>query len=337
VDAAGEVPAVLLVLDANNNNAILKTYINANSQTLAQHDGDHAASRYFYLHDRLGSVRMVFDANGAVVNYYTYDPWGLPVVGEASSETISNLYRFAGYAYDSENRMYYCVNRMYDPVLGRFTSRDPVDGKFEEPMTLHKYLYCTNDPINFVDPQGLWEIETHRSFGRFGYGPGKKVMISGGSSDPTDAPRFFEYGPAPFDYGSLDIDFPPWTVSPPWTEFTSYHFMSRREILPQLTDSIQRSDRQFFGWFMHAWQDSYVHYDRFGKNAGKHIGTTADNPLDPWNVEHNCYNRTELTTLIWEDMYIKSNMATAIEEGWVPSDYTPSSPWLSIGEDIVSY
>jgi hypothetical protein len=37
----------------------------------------------------------------------------------------------------------------------RFTSRDPVFGKFEQPMTLHKYLYCQNDPINRIDSTGL--------------------------------------------------------------------------------------------------------------------------------------------------------------------------------------
>jgi hypothetical protein len=34
-------------------------------------------------------------------------------------------------------------------------------GKFEEPMTLHKYLYCGNNPINFTDPQGLWMGSEH--------------------------------------------------------------------------------------------------------------------------------------------------------------------------------
>jgi hypothetical protein len=36
----------------------------------------------------------------------------------------------------------------------RFTSRDPVRGKFTEPMSLHKYLYCWNEPINRVDLNG---------------------------------------------------------------------------------------------------------------------------------------------------------------------------------------
>ena len=38
----------------------------------------------------------------------------------------------------------------------RFSSRDPVDGDYDEPMTLHKYLYCLNDPVDYVDPTGEW-------------------------------------------------------------------------------------------------------------------------------------------------------------------------------------
>ena len=46
------------------------------------------------------------------------------------------------------------VNALYVPHLGQFTSRDPVAGKFKEPLTLHRYLYCINDPINRIDPSG---------------------------------------------------------------------------------------------------------------------------------------------------------------------------------------
>jgi hypothetical protein len=36
----------------------------------------------------------------------------------------------------------------------RFTTRDPIRGKQNEPLTLHKYLYCINTPINRIDPSG---------------------------------------------------------------------------------------------------------------------------------------------------------------------------------------
>jgi RHS repeat-associated protein len=144
---------ILLVLDADDNNAILKRYIHANEQIIMQHDVVDNNKSYFYLHDRLGSVRHIMDSTASVKNCYTYDPWGLPV-GDETSETFFNPYRFAGYFWDVEVSQYHCFRRQYDPVLGRFTSRDPVRGKFHKPLTLHKYLYCLNDPVDRTDPTG---------------------------------------------------------------------------------------------------------------------------------------------------------------------------------------
>ena len=169
VDVAGKLPKILVVLDADDNDAVIKKYIHARDQVIAQHDISYDEQTppnvtdnfYFYLHDRLGSVRQIIDTDGDVVNAYTYDPWGLPIesetadtIGKETKENISNLYLFANYIYDAEIKMYYCNAREYDPILARFTSRDPVLGTFENPMTLHAYLYCVNDPINNWDPSG---------------------------------------------------------------------------------------------------------------------------------------------------------------------------------------
>jgi RHS repeat-associated protein len=50
------------------------------------------------------------------------------------------------------NKYFYLPARQYDPYLARFTARDPVQGKSQEPPTLHRYSYCINDPINRHDP-----------------------------------------------------------------------------------------------------------------------------------------------------------------------------------------
>jgi RHS repeat-associated protein len=115
---------------------------------------------YFYIHDRLGSVRLVVDALGDVLNSYTYDPAGL-AFPEETYEAVYNPFLFTGQWFDPEIQQYYLRARMYDPRLGVFTSRDPVLGKFQEPMTLHTYLYCVNNPINRLDPSGrlsAWNI-----------------------------------------------------------------------------------------------------------------------------------------------------------------------------------
>ena len=133
-----------------------RKYIYADRQILAQHDideGEEEDFKYFYLHDRLGSVRLVIDDQSAVKNTYTYEPFGEMFATECT-ETTENPFKFTGQYFDSEIEEYYLRARQYNPQIARFTSRDPVRGKFKEPLTLHKYLYSNNDPINMIDPTG---------------------------------------------------------------------------------------------------------------------------------------------------------------------------------------
>jgi len=150
VDIVGGLPTTLMEM---TDNTILKTYIYANGQPLCQHDGDYSAAKYFYIHDRLGSTRQIINTSGSVVRYYTYESFG-EVLEEDG--TLANYMMFTGQYYDAEIDQYYLRARQYDPHISRFTARDPVFGKFEEPLTLHRYLYCLNDPTNKIDPFGLW-------------------------------------------------------------------------------------------------------------------------------------------------------------------------------------
>ena len=42
----------------------------------------------------------------------------------------------------------------YDPSTGRFNRMDPFTGEKEQPRSLHKYVYCDNNPVNRIDPTG---------------------------------------------------------------------------------------------------------------------------------------------------------------------------------------
>jgi len=136
-----------------DDNEPIASFVHAKGQVIMQLDHTDSDQKYFYLHDRLGSVRQVIDKDANVKNCYTYDPWGL-TIGDETDETVFNPYRFGGYFWEPEISQYHCFRRQYDPVLARFTSRDPVIGDFKEPLTLHAYLYCLNDPINLTDPTG---------------------------------------------------------------------------------------------------------------------------------------------------------------------------------------
>ena len=57
--------------------------------------------------------------------------------------------------------LYYLRARYYNPLTGRFMSRDPEAGQPADPKTLHKYLYAGGDPVDRIDPSGRADtIET---------------------------------------------------------------------------------------------------------------------------------------------------------------------------------
>ncbi|MFC1783308.1 RHS repeat domain-containing protein [Planctomycetota bacterium] len=121
---------------------------------MAQHDGDQSDTIYYYLHDRLGSVRLLIDATGNVKKSYTFDPFGNLLEYYDDGGNIENSYLFTGQFFDNQINQYYLRARQYDPSIQRFTSIDPVRGNFQEPLTLHQYLYCLNNPVNRWDPDG---------------------------------------------------------------------------------------------------------------------------------------------------------------------------------------
>jgi len=78
-----------------------------------------------------------------------YDPFGVPL----ASATPDVPYR--GEYCDEETGYIYLRARYYDPSIGRFVSADSAfDGD-------NWYIYCGNDPVNFVDPTGLKRVPDH--------------------------------------------------------------------------------------------------------------------------------------------------------------------------------
>jgi RHS repeat-associated protein len=87
----------------------------------------------------------------AVTDSYEYDAWGNLL---NSTGTTPNVYMYRGEQYDPDLGLYYRRARYYNPLTGRFMSRDPEEGNQSIPATLHKYLYVGGDPVNRIDPRG---------------------------------------------------------------------------------------------------------------------------------------------------------------------------------------
>ncbi|MGA8673335.1 MAG: RHS repeat-associated core domain-containing protein, partial [Terracidiphilus sp.] len=96
-------------------------------------------------------------ASGATVSY-EYDAFGN---GVSTSGSTPNNYLYRGEQYDPDLGLYYLRARYYNPLTGRFMSRDPNEGNLHRPATLHKYLYAGGDPINARDPSGRGSIQEY--------------------------------------------------------------------------------------------------------------------------------------------------------------------------------
>jgi RHS repeat-associated protein len=95
------------------------------------------------------------DSNGNVTDTYEYDAFGNDVYHTGSTP---NNYLYRGEQYDSDLGLYYLRARYYNPATGRFVERDPLDGYISIPVTLHKYLYASGNPVNRIDPSGKEDL-----------------------------------------------------------------------------------------------------------------------------------------------------------------------------------
>jgi len=87
-----------------------------------------------------------------------YYPFGMTIPGSVETAAFENknLYNSKELVYDHNLNWYHYGARYYDPQLGRWLQVDPAD-EFYSP-----YVYCHNDPVNFLDPDGQEELNALR-------------------------------------------------------------------------------------------------------------------------------------------------------------------------------
>jgi len=114
-----------------------------------------AAGAFYYHYDGLGSTRALTDNTEAVTDTYDYEAFG-----DLLSRTgfTDNNYLYTGEQYDPNLDQYYLRARYYNQGIGRFTQMDTFQGAASDPITLHKYLYASADPVNNIDPSGNFSL-----------------------------------------------------------------------------------------------------------------------------------------------------------------------------------
>ncbi len=123
----------------------------------------------YYLYDGLGSTRQLTNSAGAVTDGYLYDAYGVGLLHSPSSGVV-NAFLFQGQQFDAASNDYYQRARYYDPTTGRFLSQDPFEGNSNDPISLHRYLYAGDDPMDNIDPSGNEDFSISNSAASIGIG-----------------------------------------------------------------------------------------------------------------------------------------------------------------------
>ena len=139
----------LLIAETLADGTPLRDYFYLGGEPLALLEYKTNPGTYYFLNDHLGTPQQLVKPDGTVVWKAAYLPYG---VAQMQLGTITNNLRFPGQYFDSETGLHYNWHRFYDPGTGRYISADPIG--LAGGMNL--YAYVQNDPVNWVDPWGLY-------------------------------------------------------------------------------------------------------------------------------------------------------------------------------------
>ena len=113
----------------------------------------------YHLKDHLGNTRVAFQPNGStttvtqVAEYYPFGSSYLPV-----SPIGTNKYLYNGKEKQDDVLSLTALDwldygaRFYDPAIGRWHSVEPLS---EKSRKWSPYSYCYNNPLRFIDPDGM--------------------------------------------------------------------------------------------------------------------------------------------------------------------------------------
>ena len=173
-------------------------------------------------------IRIYRLSDMTLVGEYDYDAFGNQEVHNHTSDNIADInpFRYRSYYYDTETNLYYLKSRYYSPELMRFLTPDRIsilDDTMDNIDACNLYVYCNNNPVMYVDPDGdfnwssLWKgigygvtavVAIALSIGTFGAGiPVAMSIIAGVTLTAgilTGINAVAEIGDAIFDYNFME-------------------------------------------------------------------------------------------------------------------------------------
>ena len=148
-----------------DNNALEFVYDDGNQPFAVIYKHGQTTELYYYVLNAQGDVSAILDSSGKLAASYDYDAWGNCTVYDSSAKVLTdptsianlNPLRYRGYYYDAETGFYYLQSRYYDFANCRFINADAYAttnaGSF---LSCNMFAYCENNPINRVDPDGVF-------------------------------------------------------------------------------------------------------------------------------------------------------------------------------------
>lgn len=116
---------------------------------------------FAYWHkDHLGSITGVSDSNGTITEY-SYDAWGHRRNADWSALTGKPTGYDRGFTGHEHYDLFGLIDmngRIYDPLLARFLSPDPIIQEQSNLQNYNRYSYVFNNPLSYTDPTGFWGI-----------------------------------------------------------------------------------------------------------------------------------------------------------------------------------
>ena len=137
-------------------------------------DSSNVAAYYDF--NATGSAVGLTDTGGEVLNRYAYLPYGESLF---ESESIVNPFEFVGQwgIMEEANGLDFMRARYYLPSEGRFLNTDPIGLAGGD---TNIYRYVNNNPLNLIDPLGLWGVGLQGNAGiGVGYGQGPGIYAGG--------------------------------------------------------------------------------------------------------------------------------------------------------------
>ena len=139
---------------------------------------ERSGSSYYYVLDGAGNTAQLRDSTGSLVQSYAMDSFGVQTTTGTtvpSGGAIPNPYIYGGGYYDSETGFYNFHSRYYDPIEGRFITKDgqsvlsllaagrtgsagarqTLGGNLASPLNLNLYIYSLDNPVNRSGPSAF--------------------------------------------------------------------------------------------------------------------------------------------------------------------------------------